>query len=853
MPGTRYTLEVQPRLPESLERLKDLANDLKYTADPRIRGLFKQLDPDLWDSCVQNPKVFLRRVSQARLEQASRDRVFLEEYYRVLSSMDSYHKEPVREEICEHLAPDRDLIAYFCAEFGFHESLPLYSGGLGILAGDLVKAASDMHLPMVAVGLLYRQGYFIQSIDVDGQQVAHYRVTDFEDLPIDLVRDEAGNEIRVPVELPGRSIQVRIWWGTMGDVDIYLLDTDCPDNGDEDRAITYQLYGGDNNLRIQQEIVLGMGGVRALRALDREPSVWHVNEGHAAFQGPERCREKVATGMPFDAALELTAAGTVFTTHTPVAAGHDIFDDELMAVYFGEFVEEDLGIDLERFMALGRGTGEEGFNMTALALRTSRFRNGVSRIHGDVASRVEGYVWPDIPPEENPIGYVTNGVHVPTFLAREWVSLFDMHFGGQWRSELLNPTFWEGIDRIADHSFWSMRQTLKSQMFATVRDHLSRQLHRQGVTEAQRERLTSYLQPDRTDILTVGFARRFATYKRATLLFSDPERLARLLNDANRPVVLLFAGKAHPNDKPGQHLIQVIHDFSRRPEFEGRIILLEGYDIALARNLVTGVDVWLNTPEYPKEASGTSGQKSGINGGLNLSVTDGWWGEGYNGQNGWAITPHDPNLEAEYRNQEEATELYELLEDQVVPLYYRRSGHGFSSEWVAMSKAAIKSVLPQFNAQRMLMDYVRDYYGRACRHHRRLARDDGRPAVELAEWSHRVTKAWDQVTVERVDEAPTDIQSGETVPITVAADLAGLSPEDVRVECLVGVENEDGELAVKERHGLSPTGETDKDNRALFHLDLEPSLPGLQVYRLRMVPYHPNQGHLHETGRMFWL
>ncbi|MFB6261088.1 MAG: alpha-glucan family phosphorylase, partial [Thiohalorhabdaceae bacterium] len=365
--------------------------------------------------------------------------------------------------------------------------------------------------------LLYRQGYFIQSIDADGQQVAHYRVTDFEDLPIELVRDGDGNEIRIPVQLPGRTINVRIWQGSMGDVAIYLLDTDCPDNGETDRAITYQLYGGDNNLRIQQEIVLGMGGVRALRALGRQPTVWHVNEGHAAFQGPERCREKVAEGMSFDAALELTAAGTVFTTHTPVAAGHDIFDDELMALYFGEFVEENLGIDLDRFMALGQGRGGEGFNMTALAMRTSRFRNGVSRIHGDVASRVEGYIWPDIPAEENPIGYVTNGVHVPTFLAREWMGFFDMHFGGQWRSELLNPDFWEGIDRIADHSFWSMRQTLKSQMFATVREHLDSQLHRQGVTEAQQKRLTSYLQPDRTDVLTVGFARRFATYKRATL------------------------------------------------------------------------------------------------------------------------------------------------------------------------------------------------------------------------------------------------------------------------------------------------------------------------------------------------
>jgi len=854
MPGTRYTLEVQPRIPEALARLRDLADDLKYTSDRRIRGLFYQLDPELWGTCGHNPKVFLRRVSQSRLEQAARDRVFLEEYYRVLSSLDSYHKEPIRPEICEHLNPEKDLVAYFCAEFGFHESLPLYSGGLGILAGDQVKAASDMHLPLVGVGILYRQGYFIQTIDAAGHQEAHYRPTLFEDLPIEVVRDQDGNEVHVSVELSGRRVQIRIWKATMGDVDLFLLDTDCPQNDETDRAITFQLYGGDNNLRIQQEIVLGIGGVRALRAIGRGPTVWHVNEGHAAFQSLERCREQVASGFSCDEALELTAAGTVFTTHTPVAAGHDIFDADLMTTYFGDFVEEGLGMDMERFLALGRGNGEEsGFNMTALALRTSRYHNGVSRIHGDVASRMEGYIWPEIPAEENPIGYVTNGVHVPTFLAREWVGFFDLHFGGQWRSELLNENFWEGVDRIADHNFWSQRQTLKSNLFAAARERLQGQLHRQGVTEAQRERLTRFLQPDRTDVLTIGFARRFATYKRATLLFSDPERLARLLNDPERPVVFLFAGKAHPNDKPGQHLIQVIHEFSRKPEFEGRIILLEGYDIALARKLVTGVDVWLNTPEYPKEASGTSGQKAGINGGLNLSVLDGWWGEGYNGGNGWAITPHDPELGAEYRNREEATELYEILENQVVPLYFARNGHGYSSGWVRMSKEAIKSQMPRFNAQRMVMDYVRDYYGPACRQQRRLLRDDGKAAGELAAWKRKVVKAWPKVTMERVDDRLGEIASGSTLPITVAADLNGLSPEDVRVECLVGVEDEFGEFTVKERHGLTPEDKTDAKGRALFHLDLEPTLAGLQVYKLRMVPYHPDQAHLHETGRMIWL
>ncbi|HKL78086.1 MAG TPA: alpha-glucan family phosphorylase, partial [Gammaproteobacteria bacterium] len=552
--------------------------------------------------------------------------------------------------------------------------------------------------------------------------------------------------------------------------------------------------------------------------------------------------------------LEQAASATVFTTHTPVPAGHDIFDPELLGTYFTEFAEEQLGASLERLLALGKGGGENGgFNMTALGLRTSRYQNGVSAIHGQVASGMEGYIWPEVPEEENPLGYVTNGIHVPTFLAREWVSFFDLHFGGQWRSQLLNEGFWEGIDQIADHSFWSQRQTLKAELFAEARSRLITQLRRNGSTQAQIERLTQYLQPDRTDILTVGFARRFATYKRATLLFTDPERLARLLNQADRPVLFLFAGKAHPNDQPGQHLIKVIHEFSRRPEFEGKIIMLEGYDVALARKLVTGVDVWLNTPEYPKEASGTSGQKAGINGAPNLSVLDGWWGEGYNGENGWAITPHDPRMSQDYRNREEATELYELLENEVVPCYYRRNGHGYSEDWVRISKNSIKSLMPRFNAQRMVMDYVRDYYGPASRQQRRMRRSGGRAAEGLATWKQKVDEAWPEVTMERMDQAPEELMSGETLPVTVAVHLNGLAPEDVRVECLVGREDELGELETLERYGLSPLTQENVDGETRFHLDLEPSLPGLQFYKLRMFPYHPDLAHLHETGHMRWL
>jgi glycogen phosphorylase len=853
MTGTRYTLEVQPRIPHRLAHLTDLANDLLYSWDRQVRGLFYRLDRQLWEACRHNPTVFLRRVSQQRLEEAAEDRIFMEDYNRVLSVYQTYHQEKIRSGVERILDPAQDLVAYFCAEFGFHESLPIYSGGLGILAGDHCKAASDLGLPFVAVGMLYRQGYFIQTIDGHGSQVTHYTPTNFADLPITPALDADGNEVHVQVPLGGRTVCIKVWRVKAGHIYLYLLDTDLPDNAPPDRAITYQLYGGDINTRIQQEIVLGIGGVRALRALGLNPTVWHINEGHSAFLILERCREQVrARGLDFASALQTVAAGTVFTTHTPVAAGHDIFDHSLMRTYFSEFVIE-LGIDFDEFLQLGMSAGNKGaFNQTALALRGSRFHNGVSRIHGSVASHMESYIWPQVPYDENPIKYVTNGVHVPTFLAREWANLFDMRFGGEWRNELLSDEYWRRIDDIPDHSFWSLRQSLKSELLEEVRRRAVLQHRRNGCSEAQIERLTRHLTPHETDALTIGFARRFATYKRATLLFSDPARLARLVNNPQRPVILIFAGKAHPHDLPGQHLIQVIHDFSRRPEFEGKIILLEGYDLSLGRKLVTGVDVWLNNPEYPMEASGTSGQKAGINGVVNVSILDGWWGEGYNGENGWAITPHGPQYDATYRNREEASELMHILENQVVPLYYGRNAHGYSEGWVRMSKASMRSIMPHFNAQRMVMDYVTHFYGPATRQRADLAREECAPARELARWKEKVTRVWPKVAIRRVDPAAQEILAGESLPIEIAAYLDELEAEDVTVECLVETEADDGESRLRDRYTLIPTGRN-REGETLFKLDFHPTLSGLQFYRLRMYPHHPLLSHPFETGCMIWL
>ena len=852
MTGTRFQLEVRPTVPERLQGLAEIANDLLYSWDRDVRRLFIRLDPALWNSCGHNPKVFLRRLSQQRLDAAAEDRTYMEEYHRTLSAYNSYHREKIKPALAEHLDPQHDLVAYFCAEFGLHESMPIYSGGLGILAGDHCKAASDLGIPFIAVGLLYRQGYFTQTIDVSGHQIVHYTRIDFSDLPIQPALDANGQPVYVHVDLPGRRVMLKVWRAKAGHITIHLLDSDLVENSPADRSITYQLYGGDIHMRIQQEIVLGIGGVRALRALNFKPTVWHINEGHAAFMILERCRELVEKGADFDSALEQVASGTVYTTHTPVPAGHDIFHHDLINSYFGEYIHH-LGLEPQRFRNIGHSpTNPDGFNMTSLALRGSRFHNGVSRIHGEVASKMESYVWPQVPPEENPIAHVTNGVHVPTFLARAWSNLFDMQFGREWRNELLNDAYWERIDDIPDYAYWSLRQSLKSRLLKIVRERATAQHKRNGCSAAQIERLVRQLAPNETDVLILGFARRFATYKRAALLFADPVRLAKLLNDPKRPVLLIFAGKAHPNDQPGKQLIQQIHDYSRRPEFEGKVILLEGYDVSLARLLVTGVDVWLNTPTYPLEASGTSGQKAGINGVINLSVLDGWWGEGYNGENGWGIAPHGAQFDENFRNQEEAKDLLNILENQVIPLYFVRNGYGYSEPWVKMSKASMKSLIPRFNSQRMVRDYVIYFYGPAARQQRKMITDSSAPARELARWKKTIAEAWPKITLRRVDSAEHAVNAGAALPIRVAAFLTNLNADDVCVECLVGRIAENNEFAVQYRY-LMEAANVNDHGETVFKLDLHPEISGLVHYQIRMYPHHDLLSHAFETGHMIWL
>ena len=847
-PGTAFSLEVTPRLPAQLARLEELAGNLWFSWDRPTRTLFSRLDPQLWEAVGQSPKALLKGVDQRRLDEAAQDPVFLHDLDRTLATYDAYHGRPFVRNGRLQMAPG-ELIAYFCAEFGFHESLPIYSGGLGILAGDHCKTASDMALPFVAVGLLYRQGYFSQTIDAEGTQHAHYTDNDFGDLPITPVMSE-GQPLEVTVEFGEHDVYCKVWKAKVGRINLYLLDTDHERNRPEDRATAYRLYGGDRDTRIQQEIVLGMGGFRALEALGIKPTVWHMNEGHAAFLVLERMRALMRTGLDLDSAIEAVSSNMIFTTHTAVAAGHDHFQPEKMDRYFHRYCTE-LGMPREQLLALGRTPRHHDFNMTALAARGSRFMNGVSRIHGDVSALILGDLWPEVPEQENPITYVTNGVHAPSFLAPEMADIFDRFIGSGWNQHLDDPASLTDVMRIPDHVFWSVRQHLKSRMLHLVRQRVRAQNVRNQGSEAHIDRLLKYADPDNPNVLTFGFARRFATYKRATLLFENLEWLEEIVTDADRPVLFLFAGKAHPADEPGKDFMRRIVQFSQRPQFEGRFLLVEGYDLRLARRLVAGVDVWLNNPIFPLEASGTSGMKAGFNGVINLSVLDGWWGEGYTGNNGWAIKPASERLSDERRNLEEARSMYELLQDKVIPLYYKRNNGGAPQDWTRIAKRSIASLLPRYDASRMLGEYVSKFYLPASRQGRRFADADFAAARSLTTWKARVRSAWPGVSARRIDAPRGRIQFGESLPVEVALKLNGLGPADVRVELLLS-RSLRGTPTLEHSHELSPAGSPEHGEQR-FALELKPGLSGQLDYRIRIYPKHELLTHPFEMGLCCWL
>jgi starch phosphorylase len=849
-------LEITPVIPGSLGRLPELAANLFFSWHRPTRALFEDLDPELWKQTNGNPRLVLRCLSQGTLERCARDEAYLARYHIALQTLDSY---------LSLAAGEGTLVAYFCAEYGFHESFPIYSGGLGVLAGDYCKAASDERANFAAVGLLYEQGYFTQTVDSDGVQHAEYLEHDPRDLPVEPVRNAAGDWVKVSVRVATRDVVARVWKARVGRVPVYLLDTNCAENAPSDRDITHRLYGGDESTRVRQEMILGIGGVRALRAVGAQPGVWHLNEGHAAFLILELLREHMTQGLQFNAALEAVAAECVFTTHTPVAAGHDAFGLELIVQHLEGFIRE-LGVPVERVLELARAPSAPGlFNMTRLALNGTRHVNGVSRIHGAVSARLSADEWPEVRPDDNPVGFITNGVHVPTFLHQRWMEFFDRELGGEWRERLRDPDFWRALEPVPDERYWATAQDVKSRMLANVRERLQREYARKSGSPAQLRHVTRLLDPQRPDVLTLGFARRFATYKRATLLLRDRARLARLINNPERPMVLLFAGKAHPADEPGKQVLRELRQLMMSQEFVGRIIFLEDYDLQLARSLVSGVDVWLNNPIAPLEASGTSGIKAAINGRLNVSILDGWWAEGFTNDNGWGIPPANVQ-DPERRDALEAEMILGTLEEEVLPLYYDRDESGCPREWVRRSKHAMTSVIPRFNMRRVLFDYTRGLYLPAAAHYRRLAADGFTGARTLADWKQRVRAAWPKVSLKLLSDTSRDLPRGERLRLRIAAGLSGLAPADVRVEfaALRLLPETDlsppplSSYAQTARDGLweaalTATDEHDADGAVIFALDVEPPECGQFRTEVRIYPWHELLSHPYELGLMKWL
>jgi starch phosphorylase len=842
-------MAVFPAIPQRIARLHDLAYNLWWTWHPEAQALFETVDPELWQSSEHNAVRVLMEAAPERLAQLAGEGDFLAHYDAVMAAFDAY-MQPA-DTWFGRAFPEAagKTIAYFSAEFGLHESLPIYSGGLGVLAGDHCKEASDLGLPLVGVGFLYPQGYFRQRITREGKQEALYEKLHFAEVAARPATDANGREVVIGVELPGRTVHAKVWRIQVGRIALFLMDTDVEPNGPNDRVLSARLYGGDHEMRIAQEMMLGIGGVRALRALGLDPLVWHMNEGHAAFLGLERCRELVqGLDIDFDVAREIAAANAVFTTHTPVAAGNDVFNYDLVDRYFGDLWPQ-LRLDREQFHALAaeQTSWGEGFSMTVLALRLAAQHNGVSRLHGDVSRHMWNFLWPEIDADEVPIGSITNGVHTATWLAPKLAELYGRYLGPNWYAHLDDAALWSRVYDIPDEELWRVHGELKADLIAYARRRLRQNRRRVGEGTAALEATDSILNPR---ALTLGFARRFATYKRATLLFHDPVRLSRLLNDPERPVQIVFAGKAHPADQPGQDFIRRVYEYSRQPEFEGKIVFLEDYDMDMARHLVSGCDVWLNTPIRPHEASGTSGQKASLNGLPNCSILDGWWEEGYNGRNGWAIGERRDYQDDATRDDADAAALYAVLENEVVPLFYDRGPDGIPHGWIQVMKEAIRTVAPAFSMRRMVEEYVEHLYIPALDYGHKIDADNYTLARDLADWERFVRAAWPDVELSAAGPREGQLAVESPAEVTATVRLGKLRPQDVRVE-LVAARDENGALRDRRVIPMEPTGEGAGGARR-YVAQLHPDTNGSLVYGVRVVPYHPGLLHPLELGLARW-
>jgi starch phosphorylase len=839
------SFSVRPALPPELSALERLAMNLRWSWDEPTRDLFRWVDKDAWEAMSHDPVRLLGQIPRPRLDELAADPGFLRYLQETVDGLDRYLKAPrwfqTRDET-QQASPLR-LVAYFSPEFGISEALPQYSGGLGVLAGDHLKASSDLGVPLVGVGLFYRSGYFSQLLTVDGMQQER-----FSELDPDALALTRCDGARVAVDLAGESLQAQIWCADVGRVRLFLLDSDVDGNTPAGRTVTDRLYGGDTEHRIRQEILLGIGGVRALQAVGLEPQVFHTNEGHAGFLGLERVRQLVSRGLSFAEAVETVRAGCVFTTHTPVPAGIDRFPRELMERYFGSFAAE-CGVSFDDLMALGRRADEPTetrFNMAVMGLRLASRRNGVAALHGSVSRSMFAGLWPEVPVDEVPIGSVTNGVHAPTWISPELDDLLARRVLPEWDGA--PATDWARIAEVGDDELWRALQQGRERLVTFVRSRLRQSRLALGFSASDVAWTNSVLDPT---VLTIGFARRFATYKRATLLLSQPERLRALLFDAGRPVQFVFAGKAHPADQPGKEMIQQIQQFATQHDLRHRFVFLDDYDMAVARALYQGSDIWLNTPRRPLEACGTSGMKAALNGALNCSILDGWWDECFDGQNGWAITSAADEPDLDRRDQLEAESVFDLLESQIVPLFYDRGAGGVPRGWVDRVKHGFASLGPRVTASRMVRDYVQRYYEPAASASDVATLDGAARGRSLAAWRVRVTGAWAGVKISGVESGGGPAQLGEERAVEVLVDLDGLEPSDLAVQVLHGPVGAADELQQPEILTLAHAG-TDESGRARWSGTFRCTRPGRYGFTARVVPNHPDLPTPVELGLVTW-
>ena len=836
---------VKSRIPVELEKLSEIARNIWWAWNFEATELFRDLDPELWKECGQNPVLLLERMSYEKLEALTKDKVILRRMNEVYTKFRDYMD----------VRPDsqRPSVAYFSMEYGLSSVLKIYSGGLGVLAGDYLKEASDSNVDLCAVGFLYRYGYFTQTLSMDGQQIANYEAQNFGQLPIDRVLDADGKPLVVDVPYLDYYVHANVWRVNVGRISLYLLDTDNEMNSEFDRPITHQLYGGDWENRLKQEILLGIGGILTLKALGIKKDIYHCNEGHAALINVQRICDYVATGLTFDQAIELVRASSLYTVHTPVPAGHDYFDEGLFGKYMGGYPAK-MGITWDDLMDLGRNNaGDKGerFCMSVFACNTSQEVNGVSWLHGKVSQEMFSSIWKGYFPEESHVGYVTNGVHFPTWSATEWKKLYFKYFNENFWFDQSNPKIWEAIYNVPDEEIWQTRMTMKNKLVDYIRKSFrDTWLKNQG----DPSRIVSLMDKINPNALLIGFGRRFATYKRAHLLFTDLERLSKIVNNPDYPVQFLFTGKAHPHDGAGQGLIKRIIEISRRPEFLGKIIFLENYDMQLARRLVSGVDIWLNTPTRPLEASGTSGEKALMNGVVNFSVVDGWWLEGYREGAGWALTEKRTYQNQEHQDQLDAATIYSILETEILPLYYARNKKGYSEGWIKVVKNSIAQIAPHYTMKRQLDDYYSKFYCKQAKRFHALAANDNAKAKEIAAWKEEVVAKWDSIEIvscDKVEELKKgDIESGKEYTITYVIDEKGLN-DAVGLELVTTYTTADGKQHV---YSVEPFNVIKKEGD-LYTFQVKHSLSNAGSFKVsyRMFPKNPELPHRQDFCYVRWF